>query len=304
MKLALLSEQEAKELYGGPVAILPSIENAGATAYLRLTEGCSKPTPCTFCCFYRGSRFRRRSPAEFEKHARAVAAFHLAKGHAIRRAFLGEGDPLSARSARLTVAPERTQAQILAAIETARAAFPPATRPGESVFSYYLGRFMVTHIVPRVAPVDVASFASSHDVLCRDVRHLHEWREAGLSCVYWGMESGSPEILREIGKEATPRQLARVGEKLRAAGIQFTAIVLLGLLGEEGYRTHVSDTIRALQVVKPSYVSFSRLDHTRSARPSQAAGKQPLSRDRIGEQQAAIQDGLADLDIFYEDYSV
>lgn len=303
MKLTLLSDEESTTLYDGEIPILPSIENAGSTAYLKLTEGCSKPSPCAFCCFYRGRTFRRKSAHEFATHAADVASLHHEKGQRVRRAFLGEGDPLSPRIDGGEVAPDIVQDWLLGSIETARDAFPVSERPGESVCTYYLENFMVTHIIPRVAPVEVASFVSTQDVLCRDPQHLREWRDAGLSCVYWGMESGSTDLLRLIGKEAATHELTRVGEKLRVAGIEFTAIVLLGLLGEGGYTEHVTETTRALQRIKPSYVSFSRLDPSRSAAPSRTAGSRPLDTVRMDEQQAAIQDGLAHLDIFYEDYT-
>jgi radical SAM superfamily enzyme YgiQ (UPF0313 family) len=303
MRLRLLTEDETRELYGGEVVIVPAIENAGVTAYLKLTEGCSKPDPCAFCCFYRGRGFGRKSIEEFREHAGSVASVHREKGHTIRRIFLGEGDPLSARVDGRHIAPGGVQEWLLASIETARRAFPAAERPGESVYSYYLGLFMVTHIVPRVAPPDVASFVSTQDVLCREIADLREWREAGLTCVYWGMESGSQRILKVIGKEAKPPDLIRVGEKLRRAGIEFTPIVLIGLLGEEGYARHVVETVQALRAVVPSSVSFSELDLSRSAAPSTAAGSRPLSPRRMNEQRDAIQAGLTDLDVFYEDYS-
>jgi hypothetical protein len=213
VKLALLSDEETEALYGGEVPIVPSIENAGTTAYLKLTEGCSKPDPCAFCCFYRGARFRRRSLPEFTTHAQDVASLHRKRGHTIRRVFLGEGDPLSARADGGSAAPDLVQDWLLQSIETARGAFPVSERPGESTYTYYLGRFMVTHIVPREAPVDVASFVSTRDVLCRDTRHLRAWRDAGLQSVYWGMESGSQGILDAIGKRAAAEDLIRVGEK-------------------------------------------------------------------------------------------
>jgi hypothetical protein len=304
VRLALLTDEESKALYGGEVPILPSIENVGATAYLKLTEGCSKPDPCAFCCFYRGRSFQRKSIQEFATHAMNVAARHQEKGHTIRRVFLGEGDPLSPRVPGSVAAPDSVQDWLLQSIETARTAFPVSERPGESTYTYYLERFMVTHILSKVAPVDVASFVSTQDVLCRHMQRLREWRDAGLSCAYWGMESGSPGILALIGKRATGDDLIHVGDRLSRAGIEYTPIVLLGLLGEGGYEEHVAETVRVLRIIKPSYISFSRLDPSRSAAPSRAAGDRPLDAARMDEQQAAIQDGLANLDIFYEDYSV
>jgi hypothetical protein len=303
VKLALLSDEETQILYGGEVPIVPGIENAGTTAYLKLTEGCSKPDPCAFCCSYRGARFRRRSLPEFKTHALDVASLHHEKGQTIRRVFLGEGDPLSPRVNDGSTAPHLVQEWLLGSIETARGAFPVSERPGESTYTYYLGRFMVTHIVPRAAPVDVASFVSTQDVLCRNLQHLREWRDAGLMCVYWGMESGSQGILEAIGKRAAADDLIRVGQRLAQAGIECTPIVLLGLLGEEGFEEHVTETVRVLRVIKPSYLSFSRLDAGRCTAPSRVAGRRPLDAARMDDQQAAIQDGLADLDIFYEDYT-
>jgi hypothetical protein len=304
VKLALLSDEETEALYGGEVPIVPGIENAGTTAYLQLTEGCSKPDPCAFCCSYRGARFRRRSLPEFKTHALDVASLHHEKSHTIRRVFLGEGDPLSPRVNDGSTAPDLVQEWLLGSIETARGAFPVSERPGESTYTYYLGRFMVTHIVPRAAPVDVASFVSTQDVLCRDIRHLRAWREAGLMCVYWGMESGSQGILEAIGKRAAPEDLIRVGEKLAQAGIECTPIILLGLLGEDGFGEHVAETVRVLRAIKPSNLSLSRLDASRCTAPSRAAGRRPLDPDRLDEQQAVIQDELAHLDIFYEDYAI
>lgn len=61
---------------------------------------------------------------------------------------------------------------------------------------------------------------------------LRRMREAGCHAVSFGLESGSPEILRRIKKGITLAQAEKAVEMCRAAGMQAHASFILGLPGE------------------------------------------------------------------------
>lgn len=72
--------------------------------------------------------------------------------------------------------------------------------------------------------------------LCRanlvDEMMLHEMARAGCWQIDYGIESGSSELLRRIGKGLTLEQIRSAVEKTKAAGIKVRGFFMLGLPGE------------------------------------------------------------------------
>jgi len=84
-------------------------------------------------------------------------------------------------------------------------------------------------------------------------------KAAGLTLVYLGIESGSPDILRRITKGATADGIARAVGKARDAGLKVSATVILGLAGQEAWREHITATAALIDRAPPNYVSTLQL---------------------------------------------
>ena len=83
---------------------------------------------------------------------------------------------------------------------------------------------------------------------------LRALREAGLSIVYHGIESGHDEVLALLNKGSSAREAQQAALRIKAAGIQYSAIVLLGAGGVALSQQHAIATARHLNAVQPDYV--------------------------------------------------
>jgi radical SAM superfamily enzyme YgiQ (UPF0313 family) len=101
----------------------------------------------------------------------------------------------------------------------------------------------------------VSSYASPRNLLVKSVEELREIREAGLSLIYYGVESGDPVTLEMVHKGATPDEMAQGCLKAKEAGMEISVTVLLGLAGREGSVRHVEGTVALINRIQPEYSS-------------------------------------------------
>jgi radical SAM superfamily enzyme YgiQ (UPF0313 family) len=100
----------------------------------------------------------------------------------------------------------------------------------------------------------VGIYANAVDVLKKDTDELKELKALGLGIVYLGLESGNPEVLKRIRKNATVEQMIRAAKRVREAGILLSITVLLGIGGVEMSQSHAEDTGKVLSKMDPDYV--------------------------------------------------
>lgn len=134
-----------------------------------------------------------------------------------RRLFLCDGDALVLPQAKLTA--------ILAKI---RATLPQVTRVG--------------------------IYANSKSLKTKSIDELRELRQLGLGIAYMGLESGDDRTLLAIKKGAGAAEMIEMGRKAKAAGIQLSVTVLLGIAGVERSERHAEATGRVLSAMDPDYV--------------------------------------------------
>lgn len=101
----------------------------------------------------------------------------------------------------------------------------------------------------------VTAYGSPQNFLRKSVADLKRLRAAGLTMVYYGIESGDDEILKRIGKGATAQEIVEGGLKARQAGIDLSATVILGLGGPGLSKRHAEATARVLSAIVPRYAS-------------------------------------------------
>ena len=140
----------------------------------------------------------------------------------VRRVFLADGDALAAPTDHLLA--------ILAAL---RAAFPRLER--------------------------TSSYALPANLLKKSVDELTQLREAGLALLYYGIETGSADLLKRITKGATPETMVAGLAKAKQAGLKVSATVILGLGGQTYWREHVDATADLVNQVELDYLSTLQL---------------------------------------------
>ncbi len=166
------------------------------------TLGCPH-NKCTFCMTYKkGPRFAVRSLAEIEEDL-ARAAQEL--GPTVKSLFLPAGNSLAM--------PTGDLAEIC---QEAHRLFPALER--------------------------ITTYANVQSILAKGVAGLSRLREAGLSRLHVGLESGHDPILLKVKKGVTSEQQARAGRFALEAGLELCLYVLLGLAGPEDSAAHAEAT--------------------------------------------------------------
>lgn len=183
---------------------------------LPVTDGCSW-NRCTFCEMYTAPQkaFRARSEDEVLETIRRCGE---RLGTDVRRVFLADGDA--------TVLPTP---RLLAILDAIRAHLPGVHR----ISSYCLPRNL------RKKPqADIDALAA-----------------AGLSMVYVGAESGDDPVLAAVNKGETFASTREALEKLGAAGISRSVMILNGLGGQAMSAQHAENSARLMNATQPEYVS-------------------------------------------------
>lgn len=100
----------------------------------------------------------------------------------------------------------------------------------------------------------VGIYANAKDILRKEVEELKVLKNLGVGMIYLGLESGNPEALKRIKKNATIEQLIRAGKRVKESGILLSVTVILGIGGVEHSQVHAKDTAKVLSEMDPDYV--------------------------------------------------
>lgn len=130
----------------------------------------------------------------------------------------------------------------------------------------------------------ITSYGRSHTAAKKSVEEFRQLREAGLSRIHIGMESGSDEVLSLINKGVTSGDHIKAGTNIKKAGIELSEYVMPGLGGEKYTRQHALETARVINAINPDFIRLRTL-HVVPATDMDALMKkkefQPLSDDDI-----------------------
>jgi radical SAM superfamily enzyme YgiQ (UPF0313 family) len=109
-----------------------------------------------------------------------------------------------------------------------------------------------THL-PRVRRI--SSYCLPRNVRHKTVAELQELREAGLSLAYIGAESGDDEVLARVNKGETLESTREALNKLGAAGIARSVMLLNGLGGAVLSSQHAANSARLINQTQPEFLA-------------------------------------------------
>jgi radical SAM superfamily enzyme YgiQ (UPF0313 family) len=205
-----------------------------------LTDGCSW-NRCTFCEMYTApqKKFRARDEGETLASIRRCGELY---GASVRRVFLADGDAL--------MLPERRLLNVLEAIRT--------HLPGARRISAYC--------LPR-------------NLAKKSAAAVRQLAEAGLSMVYVGAESGDDEVLARVSKGETQASTLAALDKLGAAGITRSVMILNGLGGQALSDQHADHSADLINAAQPEYLATLVVSFPRGEERLRAGfpGWEPLS---------------------------
>ena len=150
---------------------------------IRVTRNCPW-NQCLFCPAYKGAKFSKRTVDEVKKDIDSMAA-ELSGYSGVRTAFLQDADSL-----------------ILPANDL------------ETILNYLKEKFPKIDRITTYARARTLSHKSADD--------LKRLKQAGLTRIHTGMESGSKRVLQMIKKGMTPEEVVTGGRHVMEAGIELS----------------------------------------------------------------------------------
>ena len=183
---------------------------------VRVTRNCPW-NQCLFCPAYKGVNFSRRSVAEVKADIDAMAKEYGKHADMIETAFLQDADSLILKTD-----------QILEILRHIRVRFPRVER--------------------------VTSYARATTLNRKSVGEYMQLKEAGLTRIHAGLESGSERVLKMIRKGIKPEDILGAGRKVMAAGISLSEYIMPGVGGRTLSEEHARETARLLNQVKPDFI--------------------------------------------------
>jgi radical SAM superfamily enzyme YgiQ (UPF0313 family) len=105
----------------------------------------------------------------------------------------------------------------------------------------------------------ITSYARAKTAARKTEAELVALREAGLSRLHIGLESGYDPVLQFLDKGTTAADNIAGGKRVVASGISLCAYVMLGVGGKKWWREHALETARVLNEIDPDYIRVRTL---------------------------------------------
>jgi radical SAM superfamily enzyme YgiQ (UPF0313 family) len=105
----------------------------------------------------------------------------------------------------------------------------------------------------------ITSYARAKTLAKKSVEELKELREAGLSRIHVGMESGYDPLLQYMKKGVTAKEQILGGRNVVESGISLSEYVMPGLGGQRWWREHAVETARVLNQIDPDFIRLRTL---------------------------------------------
>jgi radical SAM superfamily enzyme YgiQ (UPF0313 family) len=105
----------------------------------------------------------------------------------------------------------------------------------------------------------ITSYARARTLMRLGSERLKKIREAGLTRVHVGLESGDKETLEFMQKGATPEEMIAGGKAAKDAGLEFSFYILIGAGGKKRLREHAVESARVCNKVNPDFIRLRAL---------------------------------------------
>ena len=169
---------------------------------------------CSFCSMYKQSAFKVRSVEEIKEDLSAARQYY---GEYIESLFFPDGNTIIMKTAQLV-----------------------------DIFSY------ARKLFPHLQRITV--YGSARFVNKKSIAELQQLKDAGLSRIHTGMESGDDVTLQRIHKGTNAAEIIEAGLKLKKVGIDTSEYYLVGIGGQDRWREHALESARVLSEFSPDYI--------------------------------------------------
>jgi len=169
---------------------------------------------CTYCGMYKGIKFETRSVEEIKDDIDAAFDFY---GDREMNVFIGDADS-------------------------------PVIKADDfvEILKYLRSRFSKIR--------RVTSYGRAKTLALMAPEKLKRLADAGLDRLHMGIETGDPKLLQYIKKGSTPEHMIEAGRKVKAAGIQLSEYLMLGVGGSDHWKEHARGSAKVLNAIDPDFI--------------------------------------------------
>ncbi len=279
-------------VYSSDVRSFPPAEKFDHVASFEITQGC-RHNGCTYCDLYDGKRFRELSLKEYRRHvldvfSRMEQGFGERTVKGLERIFIGSGNALSVDTEKL--------------VQAMKFAVKVYRKKTGKAYPRRIAMFGHTQDILNKSKDDLKSL-SCIGICGEDCPRGEFGGKVGLNLVYWGIESGSNDVLRYVNKNHTFDEVVEASRRLYNAdfaGIKTSVMIMPGLGGKKFEKSHTEETIKLLrEMPKPEFITFMGVNpapNTVYARRMQEeirnGTNRPLTNKELRKQVIAIIEGL------------
>jgi radical SAM superfamily enzyme YgiQ (UPF0313 family) len=182
---------------------------------VRVTRNCPW-NQCVFCPAYKGVKFSRRTVEEVKRDIDEMVAEYRGISR-VASVFLQDADSL--------VLPTD---ELVAILEYLREKLPNIDR--------------------------ITTYARARTLRKKGVDDLRRLKEAGLTRVHAGLESGSERVLQLIKKGLTQEDIITGGRCVMEAGLELSEYIMPGIGGRSLSEEHALETAKVLNQVRPDFI--------------------------------------------------
>ena len=130
----------------------------------------------------------------------------------------------------------------------------------------------------------------------RSIAELTMLKEAGLTRVHIGLETGCNPLLEYMRKGITAEEHIEAGIKIKEAGLSLSEYVILGLGGRKMWKEHALETAKVLSKIDPNFIRLRTLamrEEIPLLEKVQAGEFQPCSDDEIAIEEKLLLENLS-----------
>lgn len=169
---------------------------------------------CTFCSMYKNTRFRVRSVEDIKED---LVTARDCYGPFVESVFFPDGNTIIMKTAQL-----------------------------EEIFRF------TRELFPELQRITI--YGSARFVNKKGLEELKRLKEAGLTRIHMGMESGDDITLERICKGVTAAEIITAGQKLKETGIEVSEYYMVGIGGRARWKEHAEGSARVLSAINPDYI--------------------------------------------------
>ena len=220
---------------------------------LQVTENCTW-NRCNFCTLYKGGTFRMRSAEDVKKDIDVVAYYR----DRIFKKFNGRNFDMNRIMAEYDMLDEEEQSCFAMVFNWIRSDGMKTVFLQDAntiVLKKEMLIDILKHLKKTLPTLETVACYGRADALIRlSVEDFKELKEAGLTMIHSGFESGCNEVLEILNKGTTRELQIESGKRVKEAGIEFNVFYMPGSGGRALSEKNALDTADVINQINPDYI--------------------------------------------------